>query len=111
MTHAALTVRGNVNIEPSIPLADLNVGDFVLGTPTPDLEPMRTLYRVTKPYGNHRVPLEPPVSLLERVLSTVDGKCLGVLVELVVGEAVAEPFPAMFTEEHAPAVDRVTSFD
>lgn len=105
----ASTIHGTATIEPDVALLALNVGDLVLGTPSPDTAPLRTLYRVVKPYGKHRVPNEPPASQLERFASLLDGKQLGVLVELVEAEQGAdEPCPAMFVEAGTPTLDRVT---
>jgi hypothetical protein len=109
VVNTAPTIRGTATTEPGVALPDLAVGDLVLGTPNPDTAPLRTLYRVVKSYGKHRVPLEPPASWLERLASMFQHRQPGVLVELVEADQTnGERYPAMFTAASAPALDRVT---
>lgn len=109
MIDTALTIRGTATIERDVALSDLRVGDLVLGTPSPDTAPLRTLHRVTEAYGKHRIPIEAPSSPLERLASRFERGHLGVVVELV----EAEPSNgggclAMFTEASTPTLDRAT---
>jgi hypothetical protein len=106
MTTAA-TIYGTATIQAAVPLADLNIGELVLGTPSEDL-PYRTLHRVTAPLGVHRVPAEELDSLLDRALDHVlrpGDRERGVLVDSLCGGNATTP--AMFTEEHTPTLDRV----
>ncbi len=109
-TNTAPTVRGTATIEPGVSLTDLNVGDLILGAPTPDL-PVRTLHRVIRPYGRYRIPLEQPATRVERILSLLQRRHPGILVDLVLDEDLPDdgPFRAMFTDRWSPTVDRVTS--
>lgn len=109
MIDYASTVRGTAVIEPGVALEDLRVGDLVLGVPSADME-FRTLFRVVDAYGRYRVPQEPPVSRLERLTALLDGKELGVLVELVGEDVDGGEFPAMFTAARNAALDRVTGW-
>ena len=101
------TVYGDAIVDRDVDLRNLRIGDLVLGTPSPDMQ-VRTLYRVVGEFGHHRVPQEPPVSLWERATSLLDGKDLGVLVELAGVDGGR--YPAMFTAERTPTVDRVTGW-
>jgi hypothetical protein len=109
MSRTALTARGIATIEPDVALPNIKVGDLVLGTPNPDTEPLRTLYRVVKPYGNYRAPLEPPASWLGRLAALAGRKRQGILVDLVTADPCeVEPTPAMFAAASNPTLDRVT---
>lgn len=104
----APTIRGTAVLDQDCPLADLEVGDLVLGLPTDDL-PVRTLHRVTAALGQHRVPFEEPPSWVERTF-LAGSKVDGILVEGIHDDG-APGTPALFALETTPVLDRVMAWD
>ena len=97
-------------IEPAIPLAQLRVGDTVLGLQNPDdpSEP-RTTHLVTAPLGDYHVPTEDPTAFdrlliklgAERLLA--GPKVRGILVDGANGDL------GLFALDTTPTLDRVIS--
>lgn len=111
MTASARTFLGWVPIEPSVPLADLAVGDIVLGLQDlDDSTAPRCSHVVTATFGEHHVPTEDPTAAekflrfvgLERVYA--GEKRQGILVGTSMNP---EDGPAMFDVEATPVLDRV----
>lgn len=104
----ATTYHGQVTIETAVPLTDLHLGDFVLGTDTDEL-PFRTLHQVTAELGMHHVPVEgnEPLSLLDRVIRLFSRKIAGVLVDGINGDEDAGADPGLFALATTPTLDRL----
>lgn len=104
--HYALTDDGQVAVEPTL-LAELSVGDTVLGLPDPqNPDAPRTSYVVAQPLGMHHVPTEDP-TFAEKFLIGVglERAVAGAKVEGVLLDGPAGP--AMFVLEYTQVVDRV----
>jgi hypothetical protein len=103
----AFTVNGTTTYEPDVPLAELRVGDLVLGLHE-DGRVTRSLHRVTGPFGEHFVPSE---GFLLRAYDrftrpfTSEERVPGVLVEEVSGGS-----PGLFAEDTTPTLDRAISW-
>lgn len=109
LLSTALTFEGYVDIEPDVPVADLQVGDTVLGIPDPaHPDAPRTTHVVTVALGQHHVPTEDP-AWLERLLIggpferlIAGARVDGILVNGTYG-------PGLFATETTPVLDRVVS--
>ncbi len=105
--QCALTFEGLVDIEAGIPLADLVLGDTVLGVIDPENpNTPRTTHVVIATLGQHHVPSEDP--------SRVESFLIGVGLQRLVAGARVEGIlvdgtygPGLFALESTPVLDRV----
>lgn len=103
----ALTHEGYLDVEVGIPLAELKIGDRVLGTPDV-FEPNapRTVYTVTATLGQHYIPTE-DLTLFERLLTRLGAQRVfaGAKLEGVLVQGAHSP--ALFALSDTPQLDRV----
>lgn len=107
MTNSALTPDGTVTFEPGIQLADLQIGDTVLGLQDPeDPGAPRTTHVVTATFGKHFVPSEDPTGF-ERFLiaARLERIVAGPRVEGILTEGTCGP--GLFAFDTTPVLDRV----
>lgn len=105
----AETVTGPVWYRAGVDLADLHVGDLVLGLADPNGpdDQLRTLYRVTAPLGMHRTPCEDVPAWYNWLNARMPWRRQRGVLAVCVGEDGAGGAPALVNAQRTPRLDQV----